>query len=214
MGAALVTPAARGENSQMGDESQRAGDAQPETLSEERAAPGSKADDLIESVYAELRRLAASYLQQERSGHTLQATALVHEAYARLVDQSRAEWKSRTHFFAVGAKMMRRILIDHARERRSQKRGGEQQRVTLSAAGEMPGGGDLDYEELLSIDEALHRLAELDERQAKVVELRFFAGMSVAEVAEFLDVSPRTVEGDWTHARTWLRRELSERNGA
>ncbi|MBW2271764.1 MAG: sigma-70 family RNA polymerase sigma factor [Deltaproteobacteria bacterium] len=198
----------------MGDESQRAGDAQPETLSEERAAPGSKADDLIESVYAELRRLAASYLQQERSGHTLQATALVHEAYARLVDQSRAEWKSRTHFFAVGAKMMRRILIDHARERRSQKRGGEQQRVTLSAAGEMPGGGDLDYEELLSIDEALHRLAELDERQAKVVELRFFAGMSVAEVAEFLDVSPRTVEGDWTHARTWLRRELSERNGA
>jgi RNA polymerase sigma factor (TIGR02999 family) len=196
----------------VGDESQRAGEAPPKAPSGEGGAHGP--DDLIESVYAELRRLASSYLQQERRGHTLQATALVHEAYARLVDQSRAEWKSRTHFFAVGAKMMRRILIDHARERRSQKRGGDQQRVTLSVAGEMPGGGDLDYEELLSVDEALHRLAELDERQAKVVELRFFAGMSVAEVAEFLDVSPRTVEGDWTHARTWLRRELSDRDRA
>jgi len=173
-----------------------------------------RADELIESVYAELRRLAQSYLKQERSGHTLQATALVHEAYARLVDQSRADWKSRTHFFAVGAKMMRRILIDHARERRSQKRGGEQQRVTLSLASDMPGGGDLDFEELLAVDEALVRLAGLDERQAKVVELRFFAGMNVNEVAEQLGVSPRTVEGDWTHARSWLRRELSDRKGA
>jgi RNA polymerase sigma-70 factor (ECF subfamily) len=204
----------RRENSRVADEEQKAGEAPPEAPSAGPAAEGSSADDLIESVYAELRRLAGSYLRQERSGHTLQATALVHEAYARLVDQSRAEWKSRTHFFAVGAKMMRRILIDHAREHRSQKRGGEQQRVTLSLAGEMPGSGNLDFEELLSVDEALDRLAELDERQAKVVELRFFAGMSVPEVAEFLAVSPRTVEGDWTHARTWLRRELGERDGA
>jgi RNA polymerase sigma factor (TIGR02999 family) len=130
-----------------------------------------------------------------------------------LVDQSSADWKSRTHFFAVGAKMMRRVLIDYARERHSQKRGGDQQRVTLSIAEDLPGGGDLDFEELLSIDEALDRLAELDERQARVVELRFFAGMSVAETAEVLGVSARTVEGDWTHARSWLRRELADRKG-
>ena len=174
---------------------------------------GAAPEELVETVYDELRRLARSYLRRERAGHTLEATGLVHEAWLRLADQDRVSWRGRGHFFAVGAKMMRRLLVDHARRRGSAKRGGDWQRVTL--AGVALGGGkldagELDAEELLALDRALERLAELDPRQARVVELRYFAGLAMAEVAEHLGVSKRTVEGDWTHARAWLRRALEE----
>lgn len=172
------------------------------------AEPAEAPEVLVETVYEELRRLARSYLRRERAGHTLEATGLVHEAWLRLADQDRVSWRGRGHFFAVGAKMMRRLLVDHARRRDSAKRGGDWQRVTLSGVGF--GDGDLDAAELLALDRALERLAELDPRQARVVELRYFAGLAVAEVAEHLGVSKRTVEGDWTHARAWLRRALEE----
>ena len=168
-----------------------------------------RADELMPLVYDELRRLADHYLRGERRGHTLQATALVHEAYLKLVDQTRVNWQGRTHFFAVGARVMRHLLIDHARGRGRAKRGGDWHRVTLSE-GVAPGSaGDLSPDELLALEECLDRLAELDPRQARVVELRFFGGLTVAEVAGLLGVSRRTVEGDWTHARAWLARELS-----
>lgn len=170
------------------------------------------ADELMPVVYDELRRLAGAYLRQERGDHTLQATGLVHEAYLRLVHQERVEWQGRRHFFAVGAQVMRRLLVDHARRKGSVKRGGDWQRVTLDAASPIL-GRPLDPLEVLALDRALARLAELDPRQAQVVELRFFAGLDVAEVAEMLGVSKRTVEGDWTHARAWLRRELSVESG-
>ena len=174
---------------------------------------GAAPEELVETVYDELRRLARSYLRRERAGHTLEATGLVHEAWLRLADQDRVSWRGRGHFFAVGAKMMRRLLVDHARRRGSAKRGGDWQRVTLAGVG-LGGGkldaGELDAEELLALDRALERLAELDPRQARVVELRYFAGLAMAEVAEHLGVSKRTVEGDWTHARAWLRRALEE----
>jgi RNA polymerase sigma factor (TIGR02999 family) len=163
-------------------------------------------------VYDELRRLAARYLAGERPGHTLQPTALVHEAYIKLVDLTRVDWQGRTHFFAVGARVMRNLLIDHARGRGRAKRGGNLQRVTLVGNVQPFGGADLDLDRLLVVDEALQRLAELDERQARVVELRFFGGLTVPEVSHFLGVSQRTVEGDWTHARAWLLRELSRQN--
>ncbi len=164
------------------------------------------ADDLLPLVYDELRRLAEGYLRRERPGHTLQPTALVHEAYLRLVDQDRVDWQGRTHFLAVGAHMMRRLLIDHARGRGRVRRGGDRQRLTLDDEMAAVAGQDVD---LLALHEALETLAELDERQARIVELRFFAGLRVDEVAQVLGVSRRTVEGDWTHARAWLRRELA-----
>lgn len=168
------------------------------------------AEELLPLVYDQLRRLARGYLRRERAGHTLDATGLVHEAYERLVDQSRVRWQGRSHFFAVGAQAMRRVLVDHARSRGRQKRGGDWQRVTFTEAGDRAIGGELDFEQLLSLDAALERLARLDPRQVRVVELRWFAGMTTAEVAELLGVSNRTVEGDWAHARSWLRRELEE----
>jgi RNA polymerase sigma factor (TIGR02999 family) len=170
----------------------------------------SASDDLLPLVYDELRRLAEGYLRRERSGHTLQPTALVHEAYIRLVDQTRVDWQGRTHFLAVGAQMMRRLLIEHARRRSRRRRGGDRLRITLDADVAPIAGQDLD---LVAIRDALQRLATLDPRQARVVELRFFAGLTVAEVAQVLKVSQRTVEGDWTHARAWLRRELTGDSG-
>ena len=163
-------------------------------------------EELLPFVYDELRALARHYLGGERIGHTLQPTALVHEAFLRLVDQRRVNWKGRRHFFAVGARMMRRVLVDWARKHKSRKRGGDWHRVTLTGAGLE---GDLALVDVLSLDQALESLAELDARQAEIVELRFFAGFSVEEVADLLDVSKRTVEGDWTHARAWLKRELT-----
>jgi RNA polymerase sigma factor (TIGR02999 family) len=163
------------------------------------------ADKLLPLVYDEFRALARHYLAQERANHTLQPTALVHEAYLKLVDQSRVDWQGRSHFFAVAAQAMRRILVDHARSRQRDKRGGGRARVLLDEAVALSPQKD---EDVLALDEALERLAQLDPRQAKVVELRFFGGMNVEEVAAALQVSKRTVEGDWTFARAWLSREL------
>lgn len=165
---------------------------------------------LLGLVYDELHDQARRYMYRERAGHTLQPTALVHEAYLRLSDQSRVSWQGRTHFLAMGAAMMRRILVDHARSRKRIKRGSEWQRVTLSdwltPANEL----GLDPEQLLTLDRALARLANANERQARIVEMRFFGGLKVDEVAEALGVSKRTVEGDWSRAREWLSQELSK----
>ncbi len=167
--------------------------------------PAEVAKKLMPLVYDELRQLAAGYLRSERRGHTLQPTALVHEAFMRLIDQSRVDWKGRTHFYAVGAQAMRRILIDHARARGRGKRGGDWQRVLLDEV-EMP--NELQDVDLVALHDALESLATLDEGQARIVELRFFGGLTVEEVAHVLGVSKRKVEGDWTHAKAWLRNAL------
>lgn len=177
-------------------------------LSDLGRGDASAADRLMSVVYDELRALAQSCLQRERPDHTLQATALVHEAYLRLVDQTRVEWQGRAHFFAIAAEVIRRVLVDHARSHRALKRGGAAQRLTLfesAVLGEGPDGV-----ELLTLDEALRELATHSERQARVVELRFFGGLSVEETAAVLDVSPRTVKDDWRFARALLRRRLGE----
>ncbi|HET9406603.1 MAG TPA: sigma-70 family RNA polymerase sigma factor [Candidatus Sulfotelmatobacter sp.] len=165
---------------------------------------------LIPLVYDELRRLAASYMRRERVDHTLQATALVNEAYLKLVEQRAVNWQSRAHFFGIAAQLMRRILIDHARGHLRQKRGGEQKIVSLDEAivvAEQRG------DELLALDDCLNRLAKIDPRQARVVELRFFGGLTVEEAAQVLDVSPKTVKRDWNVAKAWLYADLKERYG-
>lgn len=165
-------------------------------------------DRLLPLVYRELRRLAASYLGRERAGHTLQPTALVNEAYLRLVDQKRVEWKSRSHFFGISAQMMRRILIDYARAHQSDKRGGDRLRVTLDSSLEVAGEGrDVD---LIALDAALDELARMDPRQAKLVELRFFVGLTLEETAEVLEVAPITVRREWNLAKAWLFRRLRD----
>jgi RNA polymerase sigma-70 factor (ECF subfamily) len=156
-------------------------------------------------VYAELRRVAQAYMRREHSGHTLQATALVNEAYIRLVDSSRVRWQNRAHFFAVAAQLMRRILIDFARNRKYQKRGGDWRRVTLVEGEHAATNSDVD---LVAVDDALQELAKLDARKARVVELRFFGGLSLEETAEALQVSTDSVGRDWRAARAWLMREL------
>ncbi len=175
-------------------------------LAEMAAGDRSAAQRLLPMIYDEFRSLAARYLGRERAGHTLEPTALVHEAYMRLVDQSRVNWQGRTHFFAVGAQLMRRILVDHARHKGRAKRGGGRARITLDEHVAISPQRD---EDLLALDEALQKLAQVDPRQAQVVELRFFGGLSVDEVAQVLGVSKRTVESDWTMVRAWLRRELT-----
>jgi len=165
----------------------------------------SAAARLLPHVYDELRDQAERLFRGRQAGHTLQPTALVHEAYLRLVDQARADWKSRAHFIAVAAKAMRQILVDHYRSRKAQKRGGGLRRVTLSGVDVATPPPEVD---LLALEEALTRLSGFDERQARVVELRFFGGLSVEEVAEVLGVSKTTVEGEWRSARAWLAREL------
>jgi RNA polymerase sigma factor (TIGR02999 family) len=164
----------------------------------------SAADELLPLVYAELRGMAARLLHHERPDHTLQPTALVHEAYLRLVDQRVGTWENRAHFLGIAAQAMRRILVDHARRRGTAKRRGT--RVTLDSAIGPPTGPSID---LLEVDAAVARLARLDERQAKVVELRFFGGLTVEETASVLGVGSATVKRDWTVARAWLHRELS-----
>jgi RNA polymerase sigma factor (TIGR02999 family) len=169
-------------------------------------------DQLFSVVYAELQRIAHRQLGMERPGHTLETSGLVHEAYLKLVGLERMEWRGRSHFFAAAAGAMRRILIDHAASRQTLKRGGGRQQVPLSEA-DRPATAALDdrsLEELLALDQALERLRALDERQARVVECRFFAGMTIDEVAEALDVSPMTVKRDWAAARARLNRELAE----
>lgn len=161
-------------------------------------------DQLTPIVYDELRRLAGHYLRGERTGHSLQATALVNEAYLRLVDYKRMRWENRAHFFAVSAQLMRRILVDHAR-RHNLKRGGDVEHVVLEDTAVLGGGR---HENLVVLDDALQELARIDPRKAQVVELRFFGGLSVEETAEVLKVSAVTVMRDWGTARTWLYREM------
>jgi len=163
-------------------------------------------DKLMPVVYDELRAIAARYLSKERVGHTLQTTALVHEVYVRLVDQKKAQWADRAHFFAFAATLIRRILVDHARSRGAAKRGGERERVPLNEQTIVVEDRDVN---LLALDEAMNRLAKMDERKSRVVELRYFGGLGVAETAEALAVSPATIERDWSLARAWLHREVS-----
>lgn len=172
------------------------------------ALQGGSADamaKLMPVVYAELKRLAAGYLRAERADHTLQTTGLVHEAYLKLVDQKRTTWKNRSHFFGIAAQAMRRILVDHARKRSAAKRDGGHP-VTLD---DEVAGLPADTDEVLAVDEALQRLSAMDPRQSRIVELRYFAGLSIEQTAEALEISPATVKRDWTSAKAWLQRELS-----
>ncbi len=163
-------------------------------------------DQLIPLVYTELRRLAHRYMGGEREAHTLQSTALVHEAYERLVDLKDVTWQNRAHFFAVSAQMMRRILVDYARARRYSKRGGEWQRVPLDEAIAVFGDRKTD---VVALDDALHALAAMDPRKSRIVEMRYFGGLSIKETAEVLEVSEETVQRDWRLAKVWLLRELT-----
>lgn len=165
---------------------------------------------LIPLVYNELRRLAAHFLRDEREGHTLQPTALVHEAYLRLAGQTRAGWQNRAQFMAVAAQLMRRILVDYARQRVTAKRGGGESLIDFEVS--EVSGGVAQSEEMLAVDEALARLTELDSRQAQVVEMRYFGGMTVEETAEALAIAPRTVKREWAMAKAWLRVEISARD--
>jgi RNA polymerase sigma-70 factor, ECF subfamily len=174
-------------------------------LSELAAGNKEAGEKLVPLVYDELKRLARSYMRRERPDHTLQTTALVHEAYLRLVQQQTVDWQSRSHFFGIAAQLMRRILIDHARGHLREKRGGAQ--------GVLPLDGAIVFspehsEELVKLDKALERLSKLDARQSRIVELRFFGGLTVEETAEFLGISPKTVKRDWSVAKAWLHAEL------
>ncbi len=164
-------------------------------------------DQLMPLVYAELHRLAHRHIKKERPGHTLQTSALVNEAFVRLVDQRDVHWQSRAHFFGIAAQMMRRILVDYARKRRFAKRGGNQLQVSLN---EDVLAAKQRSAEVILLDDALTQLAEVDERKSKVVELKFFGGLSIEETAEALGVSPGTVMRDWTLAKAWLRRAMSK----
>jgi RNA polymerase sigma factor (TIGR02999 family) len=174
----------------------------------EKFEPGDRhaKEQLFADVYTELRAIAAKYLHRERKGHTLQPTALVHEAYLKLVGQSRVDWQGRAHFLAAAAHAMREILVDHARRHRAAKRGGNQHRIALDDNLVIESQRDLD---LLAIEDALTKLAKLDSRQAQMIELRFFGGLSIAEVAKVMAMSKRSVEREWTMVRAWLRQELS-----
>lgn len=163
-------------------------------------------EKLMPLVESELRRLAGNYLRRERPGHTLQPTALVNEAYLRLVDQRDAKWQNRAHFYGIAAKLMRRILVDHARVKHAEKRGGaDQQRLSIASAQGVSATPDLD---ILALHEALEELARLDPQQERIVELKFFGGLSIDEVAKVLSIGHATVERDWKMARAWLRLKL------
>jgi RNA polymerase sigma factor (TIGR02999 family) len=173
--------------------------------------PPDPGHELQQTMYGELRRVAARYLRRERRNHTLQPTALVHEAWMRLQNQD-AQWQGRTHVLAVGAQAMRRLLVDHGRHQKRDKRGGGATPLSLDDVLNAAATGSVPVEDLLTVEEALTRLEAIDARSAQVVTLRFFAGMSNPEIAEHLNVSIRTVEGDWAHARAWLKRELAGQN--
>ena len=181
------------------------------TLLLRRLSTGDKSalNQLMPLIYTELHQLASSYMRRERPGHTLQTTALVHEAYLQLVGQENAQWENRSQFFGVAAQLMRRILVDHARAHGAAKRGGNLPRLSLDEAVVMAKerGGDL-----LALDELLQRLAAIDPQQARIVELRFFAGLSVEETAHALSISDRTVKRDWAMAKAWMQRELQRSN--
>jgi len=163
-------------------------------------------DALMAAIYTDLRRLAVSHMQGERRDHTLQPTALVHEAYLKLVDQRNTDWNDRVHFFAVASRIIRRILVDHAREKNALKRGGASDRVALDSSIIAVGPGM----DMMALDEALTELGELDETQARIVELRFFSGLTIPEVADLLSMPPRSVDRAWQCAKAWLYCRLSE----
>ena len=163
------------------------------------------ADALLSLVYDELRKIAGQYLRKEKSGHTLQPTALVHEAYMKLIDISDISWNDRAHFFAVSAGIMRRILVDHARAKLAEKRGGDIQRISLDEADSFSNEPDID---LLAVDEALNELSRFDEQQSRIVELRFFGGLTIEETAHVAGISPATVKREWAMAKAWLHRKL------
>ena len=158
-------------------------------------------DELLPAVYDELRRIAKYYMSRERSSHTLQATALVNETYLKLIDQQKVDWKNRSHFFGLAAEIMRRILVNHARDRVAQKRGGELQQVSMSVAIDTFQKQEV---EILALNDALIELAKIDERKSRVVELKFFGGLTSKEIAEVLQISDATVEREWSFARAWL----------
>ncbi len=162
-------------------------------------------DSLLPLVYSELRRIANHFLQDERPDHTLQSTALVHEAYLRLAQQDLPQWQNRAHFFAVAAQLMRQILVDYARSHRASKRGGHVYKLALDEAEEQPQALEVD---IVALDDALKSLAEMDSQQSRVVELKFFGGLSIDDTAEVLGISASTVKRDWITARAWLFREL------
>ena len=165
-------------------------------------------DELMPVVYDELRRVAQKYLSRERSNHTLQTTALVHEAYLRLIDQRAVDWENRAQFFGIAARMMRRILINHANDRQAKKRQGYATHISLDEAVNFFEKAELD---LTMLDEALNELAQLDPKQAELVELRFFGGLTIEEVSEVLEISPSTTKREWDSAKLWLRRRLGTR---
>lgn len=168
-------------------------------------APGPQPEQLAALVYDELRTIARRYLKHERVDHTLQPTALVHEAYVRLVDETRVTWKNRAQFLGVAAQIMRRILVDHARAHRAKKRGGAVEMLALEDSTDFAGNDNVD---LVALDDALQDLAAFDQRQSRIVELRFFGGLTVEQIAQVLDISPRTIRREWRVARAWLRREI------
>lgn len=180
--------------------------AATELLTAWRAGDDAARERMLPMVYDELRRLAAGYLRRERHGHTLQPTALVHEAYVRLIDQRQVDWSNRAQFIGLAAVMMRRVLVNHARDRVAAKRGGEAERVPLTVVGEHAGGPDVD---VIALHEALDRLEATDERKSRIVELRFFGGLTMDEIAEVLGVSKATVEREWKFARAWLYRAVT-----
>jgi RNA polymerase sigma factor (TIGR02999 family) len=163
-------------------------------------------NELLPHVYSELRRLADHYLRQERPGHTLQPTALVHEAYLRLLDAKEMDWQNRAHFFGIAAVRMRQILVEHARARQAAKRGGGEYLVSLTETEEIADKQDVN---LLVLDDALQRLEALDAQKARIVELRYFGGLTIEETAEVLNISPATVKREWSMARAWLRAEIA-----
>ncbi len=163
-------------------------------------------NQLAPLIYDELHRMASRQLRRERSEHTLQSTALVHEVYLKLIDQDRVQWQDRNHFFAVASQLIRRILVDHARARYASKRGGGQVKLEFDESIALPWKSDQD---LLALDDAMRSLAQFDQRQSRIVELRFFGGLSIEESAEVLNVSPATVKRDWNVARAWLYRQLA-----
>lgn len=169
---------------------------------------GTALEQLLPLVYDELRHLADRYLRREQPGHTLQATALVHEAFLRLVDQQDVTWQNRAHFFGAAANLMRQILIQHARARHADKRGGDQRKIYLDEAGDLAPEKNPD---LMALDDALNDLATIAPQQSRVVELRFFGGLSIEETAEVLSISPATVKREWAMAKAWLHREISRK---
>ncbi|MBS1795702.1 MAG: sigma-70 family RNA polymerase sigma factor [Acidobacteria bacterium] len=181
-----------------------------EILKSWRSGDEAAAETLYSLVYEELRRLARSLMRRERAEHTLQPTALVHEAYLRLIDQQ-TDWQSRAHFYGIAAQMMRRILVNHARDRRADKRGGPDRfQISLTSAENIGAQKAVD---VLALDEALVNLEKFDPRKSRVVELRFFGGLTEREIAEILQVNEKTIRRDWTMAKMWLHRELSENEG-